>query len=113
MDYVLKAQLSQLIRISATASTINAYGEPSISGSSTFYARVEENSRQYEHGDSEEVRTTHMIILDSDATTPEYQGYLWMPGVSSSTLVSDARRIKIVRACPDENGDLDHWEVLV
>lgn len=113
MDYVLKAQLNQLVRISASASTLNAYGEPVFSGSSTFYARVEENSRQYETVDAEVVRTTHMVVLDTGVTTPQYQGYLWLPGQSASTLVSEARRIQIVRPCVDENGDLDHWEVLV
>lgn len=113
MDLQIKAQLNQLVRISAPATSLNAYGEPVFSGSSTFYARVEEVSRQYERSDGEAVRTTHMIILDTDVTTPVYQGYLWLPGESSSTLTVDARRIKIVKPCPGEDGELDHWEVLV
>jgi hypothetical protein len=113
MDYALKQQLNQLIRISAPAASLSAYGEPQFSGSSTFYARVEENSRQYEQADGEVVKTTHMVILDTGTTTPVYHGYLWLPGKSSSTLPADARRIKIVRPCPDVDGNLDHWEVLV
>lgn len=113
MDLQLKAQLNQVVRISAPASGLNAFGEPTISGSSTFYARVEESSRQYEMADRESVRTTHMIILDAGVTTPVYNGYLWLPGQSSSTLTADARRMKIVRPCPGEDGELDHWEILV
>lgn len=113
MDQQLKAQLNQLVRISAPATGLNAFGEPVFSGSSTFYARVEEVSRQYENGDKEEVRTTHMIILDTGVTTPVYQGYLWLPGESASTLTADARRVKIVKPCPGEDGELDHWEVRV
>lgn len=113
MDYALKQQLNQTIRISTTGSTLNAYGEPTISGSTTFPARVEEHSRQYEKSDGEVVRTNHMIILDAGVTTPTYQSYIWMPGQSTSTLTSDARRVKIIKPCIAEDGSLDHWEVLV
>lgn len=112
MDLQLKAQLNQLVRI-GVAGSLDAYGDPSLSGSTTLYARVEEHNRLYEFPDRETVRTSHMCILDNDAVTPTYSGWIWLPGQSSSTLTSDGRHPKIIRPCPAEDGSLDHWEVIV
>ena len=113
MDYALRAQLNQRIRMATSASTVNQYGEVTFGGSTLHWARVEENHRMYDRGDGEKVRTSHMIVLDSDVTTPTYAGWIWLPGVSTSTLTSDARHPKIIRYCPAEDGTCDHWEVLV
>lgn len=112
MDYSLRAQLNQTIRMS-TAQTADIYGEASVTASTLHQARVEEHARMYERSDGEVVRTSHMIILDNDVSTPTYAGYIWMPGTSSSTLTADARHPKVIRYCPAEDGTCDHWEVLV
>lgn len=112
MDAQLRAQLNQQIRIS-TGGAVDAYGQRSVSTSTLHYARVEEDSRAYDINDKDSVRTTHMIVLDNDVTTPTYAAFIWLPGDSASTLPSAARKPKVIRACPDENGALDHWEVLV
>lgn len=112
MDAQLRAQLNQIVRIS-TAGTVDAYGQRTVSASTLHYARVEERRAVFEGLDKETIRSSHMIIMDNDVTTPTFSSYIWLPGESASTLPANARKPKSIKPCPGEDGSLDHWEVIV
>lgn len=113
MDFQLRSQLAQRIRISTSLGAADAYGQKAVTGTTLHWARVEEQERLYDRADGQKVRTTHMIILDTDVATPTFQSMIWLPGQSSSTLATDARQAKIVKPCVGEDGSLDHWEIRV
>ena len=113
MDYSLKVQCKAVVGI-ATGATVDYTGQVQVGSPATYYARVEPKYREvYRNGVIE--KTSHMVILTEDFTATESQTrdmLVWMPGDSLGT-TSAARRALIISPCYDENGSLDHWEVLV
>jgi hypothetical protein len=113
MDPQLKAQLRQVVGYASTAS-LDYAGQVQVGSVATLWGRVEPRYREVPVGSGiVEERTSHMVILDeawplSEAETRVCQ--FWLPGESLS---APGRRAKVVLFSPDENGVLDHVEVIV
>ena len=111
LDPLLKAQLKQVLTIE-TASTVNSYGEIQVGSAATCFCRMEELTQWKEKLDGTFERTKTLLIIDTDAATPNYGSLLWLPGTVPTTAAFAARPSQIV-PCIDENGSLDHWEIYV
>ena len=111
MDYALKAQLRQVIAIAVSSSSADVYGQTVVVSAATCFARVEPRYREIPAAGGI-LRTTHMLVLDENAPALDLNSSVWLPGDASSDTTL-ARRPKQVHPCYDENGALDHYEVLV
>lgn len=111
MDPTLKSQLRQVVSVAITTASVDIYGQAQTATPATCFARVEPTFREIPAAGGI-LRTSHMLILAEDAPVIDLNAKVWLPGDSVSD-TTQARRPKLVHACYDERGRLDHWEVLL
>lgn len=113
MDPQLKAQLKQVVGYASTA-TVDYAGQVQVGSVATCFARVETSFREIPVGSGIiEERTRHMVIIDE--TWPLSQSetrvnQFWLPG---DDITGPGRRANRVHFAVDENGALDHIEVML
>lgn len=113
MDPQLVAQLRQIVSYASSTATANVYGEVQIGSTATIYARIEPRVRIADRNDGSFLRSSHMLILaPANGFTPDYGMRFWILGDSPNS-ATFARAVKSVHPCFDEDGALDHWEVLI
>lgn len=113
-DPQLVGQMQQIVKISFSTGTANAFGEVSVATTvSTFFCRIQTQRREYEKMDGTEVRSDNLLLFDvADGFTPSFEMRIWFPGESTSTAALARRPVRI-HGCVDEFGNVDHWEVNV
>lgn len=112
LDPQLRAQLRQVIAIATSSGTVNGFGEIQVGSVATCFARIENLTLYRDKLDGFYEKTKTMIIMDSDAPVPTYSSRIWLPGESPTSAGFAAQPINIME-CIDENGNRDHWEVIV
>lgn len=111
MDPLLKAQLNQVISIRQPTG-VDVYGEPGVGTATICRVRIEAKTKEVATANGEFARSSTMIILDERAPTLSLSSLIFLPGVSAVTLSSGRRPLQ-VKVCVDENGLVDHQEVLL
>lgn len=106
----MKAIMRDLVVMSVSTGSVDIYGQRYVGSTTTVYAHVEHNEREYPTFDGVAQRSTHRLFLDETVPPPDLNTKFWIEGASSSD-ASLARRPKSVKKYYDVKGSLYLYEV--